>query len=188
VRELLNRFLASSLMDALEIVYPQYWLQPHAKEMFEGHFTVLKNHYCIELRSRDVYSPRVLDMAALNHQCAQFKGAMKANAVDAMQKPITLNPLTKLWHTLSFSRVLRSCFGEWFKVAELAVVQVLGSVEDERTFSTVAFSKSKLRNHLNEHLSACIGIFSQNFYTLEKFPFDKVYDEWHADRMRQPDC
>jgi hypothetical protein len=54
--------------------------------------------------------------------------------------------------------------------------------------SAVAFSKSKLRNRLNEHLSTYVGIFSQNFYTLENFPFDKVYDEWHVDRMRQPDC
>jgi hypothetical protein len=73
-------------------------------------------------------------MVALNHQCAQFKGAIKANAVGAMHKSITLNPLTKLWHTLSLSRVLRSCFGEWFKVAKFAAIQVLGSVEDERTF------------------------------------------------------
>jgi len=86
------------------------------------------------------------------------------------------------------SMVLKKHFREWFKVAELAAVQVLGSVEDERTFSTVAFSKSKLRNRLSEHLPACVGVYSQNFYQLEDFPFDKVYDEWHADRRRQPDC
>jgi TorA maturation chaperone TorD len=83
---------------------------------------------------------------------------------------------------------LKKHFPEWFKVAELAAVQVLGSVEDERTFSTVTFSKSKLRNRLSEHLAACVGIYSQKFFTLETFPFDKVYSEWHEDQKRQPDC
>lgn len=175
-------------MDALGVVYPQYWLQPHAEEFFEGHFAILKNHYCYERKIGDVYSPPVLDLSALNHECSQFKGAMKANAADALQKPITLNPLTKLWRTLSMSMVLKKHFREWFKVAELAAVQVLGSVEDERTFSTVAFSKSRLRNRLSEHLPACVGVYSQNFYQLEDFPPDKVYDEWHADRRRQRDC
>jgi hypothetical protein len=188
VKELSSRFPASALMDALGVVYPQYWLQPQAEELFEGHFSVLKNHYCFERHHSEVHSPALLDLSALNHQCSQFKGAMRANSAAALEKPITVNPLTKLWRILSMSIVLKKHFPEWFKVAELAAVQVLGSVEDERTFSTVTFSKSKLRNRLSEHLAACVGIYSQKFFTLETFPFDKVYSEWHEDQKRQPDC
>jgi len=80
----------------------------------------------------------------LNHECSTFKGAMKANAADAMQKPIMVNPLTQLWKTLSTSNILRKYFGEWFKVVEIATFQVLGYVEDEQTFFVVSFTKNKL--------------------------------------------
>lgn len=113
---------------------------------------------------------------------------MKTNYVDAMQKPITLNPLTKLWRTFSMSMMLRKHFVEWFKVAELPAIQVLKFEEDEWTFSTITFSKSKMRNRLNEHPLACVGVYNEKFCTLEDFPFDKVYDEWHVNRRRQLDC
>jgi hypothetical protein len=35
---------------------------------------------------------------------------------------------------------------EYFRLVELAIVMVLGSVEDERTLSTLFFIKSMLRN------------------------------------------
>jgi hypothetical protein len=46
-------------------------------------------------------------------------------------------------------------------LAEIAGVQVLGSVEDEHTFSTLSFIISKLRNKLCEHLPTIVGMFSQ---------------------------
>jgi hypothetical protein len=70
VKELSSKFPASALMDALGVVYPHYWLQPQAKELFEGHFSVLKNHYCFEMHHGDVYSPTLLDLSTLNHQCS----------------------------------------------------------------------------------------------------------------------
>jgi hypothetical protein len=48
---------------------------------------------------------------------------------------------------------------EFIKVAELAVTAVLGSVEDERTFSTLRFMKSKIRNRLGIHLQTCAKCF-----------------------------
>jgi hypothetical protein len=33
---------------------------------------------------------------------------------------------------------------EWFKLAKLCMVMVLGSVDNERTFSNLAFIKTKL--------------------------------------------
>jgi hypothetical protein len=157
-------------MDALGNVYPQYWLQPQAEVLIEGHFPVIKAHYCFERHGEDdVISPSILSLSKLNHECSQCKGAIKANAADAIQKPITLSPLTKLWRTLSLFCVLKGYFGEWFKVAEIVAVQVLGSVEDKRTFSIVSFSKNQLRNCFSEHLNTIVGVFSQNFYTMENF-------------------
>lgn len=72
-------------------------------------------------------------------------------------------------------------------VQSIGAVQVLGSVEDERTFSTIAFIKNKVQNCLTNYLSPTVGIFSQKFFILETFSFDKVYDEWRADKKRLRD-
>jgi hypothetical protein len=105
-----------------------------------------------------------------------------------LEKPIIVNPLTILWRALSMSIVLKKHFPEWFKVAELAAVQILNSVEDEQIFSAVSFSKSKLRNRLSKDLAAYVGIYSHKFFTHGTFPFDKAYFEWYEDQNRQPGC
>jgi hypothetical protein len=53
---------------------------------------------------------------------------------------------------------------EFIKVAEIAVTTMLGSVEDEHTFSTLGFMKYKLRNCLRSHLDTTVKMFSQPFY------------------------
>ena len=56
------------------------------------------------------------------------------------------NPLTKLWRSVACNnRALVSYFPEFVKLAEIAIVQLLGSVEDERTFSSLSFLKDKTR-------------------------------------------
>jgi hypothetical protein len=60
---------------------------------------------------------------------------------------------------------------EFNKVAEIAVTAILGSMEDERTFSTLGFMKSKLRNRLGSHLDTTVKMFSQPFYNQESFPY-----------------
>jgi hypothetical protein len=70
---------------------------------------------------------------------------MKSNAVDAMAKLTNENLIFRLWRILSTSKVLSS-FPEYFKLVKIAMVQVLGSVEDEQCFSSLAFCKSKLWN------------------------------------------
>jgi hypothetical protein len=43
---------------------------------------------------------------------------------------------------------------------------MLGSMEDERTFSTLYFMKSKSINRLNEHLHVVVHIYFQTLFTL----------------------
>ncbi len=43
---------------------------------------------------------------------------------------------------------------------------MLGLVEDERTFSTLSFMKSRLKNHLNEHLHIVVGTPSRMMLAL----------------------
>ena len=76
-----------------------------------------------------------------------FKIAMKANCHAAMQGDLPLNPFTCLWRRIeAIKSLLWHKLSEYMKVVKLAVVTVLESVEDERTFSTLNFMKNKLRN------------------------------------------
>jgi hypothetical protein len=72
-----------------------------------------------------------------------------------------VNPIVKLWCRLSSVVVLMKIMFEYFKVVEMAMVQVLGSIENERISSTFSFTKSKLRNQLVKHLPIVVGMYFQ---------------------------
>jgi hypothetical protein len=62
---------------------------------------------------------------------------------------------------------------------ELAIVQIITSVEDEKTFSTLSFVKSKLHNHLAGHLNITICMFAHDISTTETFPFHCAIIDWN---------
>jgi hypothetical protein len=64
---------------------------------------------------------------------------------------------------------------EYMKVVEIAIVMVLNLVEDERTFSNLAFMKNKLCNRLTTHLDLCVHIFT---YNVTNFPYGAVIATW----------
>jgi hypothetical protein len=74
--------------------------------------------------------------------------------------------------------MLRHGLSEYIKLAEIAVVLVLGSVEDERTFSTLSFMKDKLRNRLQTHLPLVVSMHNQSFFDINTFPYEEAYSEW----------
>jgi len=47
---------------------------------------------------------------------------------------------------------------EFMRLVELAIVQIIGNLEDENTF--LYFMKSKLRNQLATHLNITIHMFA----------------------------
>jgi hypothetical protein len=49
------------------------------------------------------------------------------------------------------------------KVVELVVVQIMGSMKNERTFSTLMFMKTRLWHHLYGHLDLVVHTFAQLF-------------------------
>jgi hypothetical protein len=88
-----------------------------------------------------------------------------------MAPSVYLNPLTKMWCLGTRFRVLSSSFLEYVKLVELAIVQIVGSMEDERCFSTLAFIKSKLQNRPTTHLPLVVRMFAEQFYILQNFPY-----------------
>jgi hypothetical protein len=99
---------------------------------------------------------------------------MKSNVAATMEVPFHVNPLTWIWRTLEASHILRHSFLNFFKLAKIGIVQMLGSVEDEHTFSTLSFIKSKLKNRFNEYLHIVVGMYFQIFFTLNTFPYEHV--------------
>jgi hypothetical protein len=66
---------------------------------------------------------------------------MKSNVAQAMVEvmalasnkvnPTIINPLTRMWQVIHASQLLSNAFPKYLKVVEIAMVHVLGFVEDE---------------------------------------------------------
>ncbi len=114
---------------------------------------------------------KLLNATNLHCQQGMFKFTMRSNAATCMVPPFDINPLTKMWHLVTTSRILVSSFLMYVELVKLAMVHIIGIVEDERCFSTLAFLKSKLHNKFNIHLLIVVHMFAQQLYTLENFPY-----------------
>jgi len=175
VTELDARFPAQHVMNAFGILYPQYWCAPNAEEAFDSYLRTLMDTYGHEKilgeGDQKILIRPVIDRDALIAQRALFKTCMKSNSRAAMLPPFDINPLTKVWQVLDGNHNLTQNFREFLKLAEIAVVHVLDSVEDERLFSRMDSLKSKLRNNLEEHIQIVVEMFFQRIYSLETFSY-----------------
>jgi hypothetical protein len=120
----------------------------------------------------------LLSSSALNIQQSLFKVTMKAQAKGCMLPPFEKNPFTRLWDLVSGSAVPTKMIPEYFKLAEISCAFVLGSVEDERTFSSLKLLKSRLWNRLEDKLPLVVRMHGQNFYTQETFSYKQALDSW----------
>ncbi len=117
-----------------------------------------------------------------------FKLTMKSNVAQAMAEvmalasnkvnPTIINPLTRMWQVIHASHLLFNAFPKYLKVVEIAMVHVLGFVEDEQCFSSIAFLKNEVRNRLNNHLELVDSMHAQKFFTLHNFPYKDDYEMW----------
>ncbi len=89
-----------------------------------------------------------------------FKLTMISNVHAAMVKLIDMNLLTCLWCIFLASKLLVCSFPKYFKLAKIAMVQALGSMDDEQCFSSLAFCKSKLHDQLTMNLGLVVRMFS----------------------------
>ena len=61
---------------------------------------------------------------------------------------------------------------------------ILGSVEDERVFSTLGFLKSKVRNKLDKNMDNFLRLYNSR-YEVESFPYDRVVNIWRNQCQRR---
>jgi len=81
------------------------------------------------------------------------------------------NPTIQMWKRFTSSVILKNKILEYFKLVEFAIGVIRGNVEDECTFSTIIFMKSKLRNHLTTNLDLVVSMYVQCVFILQTFPF-----------------
>jgi hypothetical protein len=109
---------------------------------------LIKTYYCFEMLLEPIKTskaklplvianirPTILSTSALDMQYNIFKTTLQSNVVATMEAPFHVNPLTQLWRILEASYILQHSFLEFFKLAKIAIVQMLGSMENEWTFS-----------------------------------------------------
>jgi hypothetical protein len=122
-------------MNALSIVYPQFWLVDVSDTELHQHLSVIKSTFgqpkemetsldqweCI----RELVSPSALDK---QREC--FRITMSHNNHHAMRAiDPQIHPLTKLWRNLNLSPMLLGVISEYFKLAELAMIMVVFFLE-----------------------------------------------------------
>jgi hypothetical protein len=119
-----------------------------AEQIFLAHLSILKAYCCHgkNIGANQMYIPPLLDELKLEAQVSFFKVTMLANSAVAMKPPLDCNPCFRMWALLSANQIICSKLSEWLKLVELSMAMVLGSVEDDRCFSNLSFTKSKLRN------------------------------------------
>ena len=81
-----------------------------------------------------------------------------------MEEPRDKNLMSQLWQKVGQNAIILNRLSEFIKLVEIAITATLGSIEDECTFSTLGFMKSKIRNCLGGHLDTYVKMFSQPFF------------------------
>jgi hypothetical protein len=130
VMELQSIFPPSEVMDALSIVYPQFWIEPGHEDKLTCHMNTLKATFCVPKKISSTplqyeTSPALLDAAALDRQLHWFGVAMVNNSEHAMRAlDLTVHPIMKVWRNFAQSGLLRGMFPVFFKLAKIAMIQV----------------------------------------------------------------
>jgi hypothetical protein len=97
---------------------------------------------------------------------------VKIQARKVMENPKDENPIIQSWHQFGTNNLLLVHHFEFMNLSQLTIFQIIGIVEDEKTFVTFTFMMSKLQNCLVEHpnkLFACLfKIFSLRTFSLSK--------------------
>ncbi len=104
--------------------------------------------------------------------------SMTNNVKLAMPKPFVVNPITKLWKTLISFLILKNKLLKYVKLVELAIVKVIGSIEDEHYFSMLTFMKTKLWNRLTMHLELVICMLKKSCCLCRTFLLEQLSKIW----------
>ena len=159
----------------MSIVFPQYWFLNCLTD-FQKRIMTLINHFCKTKLINGVTINGILDESRLRDQSHSFVDIMREE-YDLMENPNEEGVITKLWKNLGQRNLLRESIPEYFKLANLCLTMILGSVEDERVVSTLGFLKSNVRNKLDKNLDNFLRLYNSR-YEIYSFPYDRALNIW----------
>ncbi|KAH7440207.1 hypothetical protein KP509_04G096500 [Ceratopteris richardii] len=174
----------------MAIVHPLYW--NHAKDKslltndFKSKVQVLSDHFGKNAYLGDRILEGVINPNLLKKQSGIF-GQTMWEQFDFVKDPSNSGAMTKLWKKLDISPFLKESMSEYFKVANLCLTMILGSVEDELLWSSLTFIRNATRNRLNKNLDTCLRLFVSKS-DLETFPFEEAYVIWKSQCQRRSEC
>ncbi|KAH7403976.1 hypothetical protein KP509_15G003200 [Ceratopteris richardii] len=188
--EIRERFPRDELLEAMAIVHPLYW--NHAKDKsfltndFKSKVQVLSDHFGMNAYLGDRILEGIINPNLKKKQFGIF-GQTMWEQFNFVKDPSNPGAMTKLWKKLDISPFLKESMSEYFKVANLCLTMILGSVEDERLWSSLTFIRNATRYRLNKNLDTCLRFFvSQS--DLETFPFEEAYAIWKSQCQRRSEC
>jgi hypothetical protein len=100
-----------------------------------------------------------------------------------MTESFHTNLVTKLWVTINNNVLFIQQLNEYLKLAKIVMLSMLGSIEDEQTFSTFAYMKDKFHNRLGLHLDKTIHMFPQKFFIQNSFPYQEAITTWKDQKV-----
>jgi hypothetical protein len=75
---------------------------------------------------------------------------------------------------------------EFMKVVKLIMVQIMGSIEDERTFLTLTFMKTRLWDQFNDHLDLMVHMFAiALLHCFNFFLYNDPITTWTNEKARK---
>jgi hypothetical protein len=86
---------------------------------------------------------------------------MVHNVESILHEDNKLNPTARLWQKVSMPTIFNHKLFEYMKLAKIAIIQVLSSIEDKCTFQKNCFTNNKLWNRLKIHLDPCNKFYNQ---------------------------
>jgi len=101
-------FPTHDVMDVSTVVYLQYWLKSTCESSFPTHMDVLKKFYYQfkKLGSSQTWIPLDLNANILDLQTSFFKLTLMSNVQWAMDQPMDLNPIFRLWKKFTSNALL----------------------------------------------------------------------------------
>lgn len=94
-----------------------------------------------------------------------------------LDNPLEYGVITRLWTILGTRQYLHENILEYFKLENLCQTIIMGSVEDERMFSSLSFLKSKLRNKLDKYMHIWLRLYV-TMYGINNFPYERALVIW----------
>lgn len=146
------------------VVYPQFWAKNpiDVEENFQIHLSMLKQNLYMPCEVDDYDKVMFILLLIQNLDCQMFffKMTMVHNVEAILREDNKLNPIVRLWQKVSTPAIFNHELFEYMKFAKIAIIQVLGSIENKCTFEKNCFMNNKLWNRLKTNLDSCTKFYN----------------------------